>query len=138
MNLNKNIGLGTDIESVQRFLEHAYDSNPYFYQNIFSDQEIKTCLGKPNPYQSFAARFAAKEAVIKAVSNLHLNLHLNSPLNLSFLNIEIYDQENIPLVKINKKGFSNFHVNISLSHTEDFATAVALVTKSEDMKNGEL
>jgi len=132
MNLNKVIGLGTDIESVKRFLEHSYDSNPEFYQNIFSEQEIKTCLGKPNPYQSFTARFAAKESIIKAFSNLSSTLSLS----LSFRDIDIYDQEKVPMVRIRKDGFNNFYINISLSHTEDFATAVALITKSEELESG--
>ena len=127
---NKNsdfIGVGTDIESVKRFQQLPYQDNQNFYSNIFSDQEIKCCLAKPNPYQSFTARFAAKESIIKAVS----------PTILSFKDIEIEESKEsneskrTPLARIKKNTAPKFKIKISLSHTEDFATAVALVTNFE-------
>jgi len=58
-------GLGIDMERISRFKD--YDKNRHFYNKIFTDSEISECLGKSNPYASFAARFCAKEAVIKAI-----------------------------------------------------------------------
>jgi holo-[acyl-carrier protein] synthase len=62
------IGIGIDSVEVSRMesilnKKHA----PRFLSRVFTKEEIRSCLGKPRPAESFAARFAAKEAVAKAL-----------------------------------------------------------------------
>jgi len=113
------IGVGTDIESVQRFAAVPFHQNEPFYHNLFHEKEIEYCLQRPNPPQSFAARFAAKESVIKACSEI---------ISLSCKDIIITSNKNhSPIAKILKEGFQRTQVKMSMSHTKEFATAIAVV-----------
>ena len=119
------VGIGTDIESVKRFSSLPYSENKIFYEKIFTKEEIKSCMAKPNPYQSFAARFASKESIIKAFSRLGV---------LSFKDVEFIDgQNNIPKAIITKNKFrkltGELTIKFSMSHTDEYATAVAIITK---------
>lgn len=104
--------LGVDIEDIGRFSTKPYHHNQSFYQKIFSDQEIKYCLGKKNPYPHFAVRFCAKEAFIKATSTKLVS----SPL------IEVVMKDNKPFVVHNKIQYT-----ASLSHERDKAIAVVIL-----------
>lgn len=114
------MGLGTDIEYVCRFRQLPIQKNKQFYSKIFSEEEIKLCLTRPNPCQSFAARFAAKEAIIKAAN----------PISLSFKDIEVLNKGKAPSAKILKKRFNKLKLKVSISHTEELALAVAMITRS--------
>ncbi len=106
------IGIGVDIEDIGRFRKLPFAKNKSFYQKIFTPKEIKYCLGKPDPYPSFAARFAAKEAMIKALPKPVKNFHA----------IEIVMKNKKPQVFL--KGFKVF---LSLSHENDKAIAITIV-----------
>ena len=105
-------GIGIDMEAVARFRRLPYGRSRSFYEKIFTAGEIQYCLSKPDPYPHFAARFAGKEAVIKAISGT------------------IYESKKIEIVNRRNgqpavKGQTN--IKLSLSHTKDYALAVALV-----------
>ncbi|HLC52755.1 MAG TPA: holo-ACP synthase [Candidatus Nanoarchaeia archaeon] len=109
------IGIGADIEEVQRFKDKPYLDNQLFYKKIFTIEEIEQCLIKPSPEQSFAARFAAKEAIIKS-----------SNKRLWFTDIVIgQDQNRRPVVRINNP--QKLNAEVSFSHTKTHALAMALV-----------
>ena len=59
-------GVGTDLVEIGR-IQKAIEKNPRFLQKVYTEEEIRYCQRKKNPWQSFAARFAAKEAVSKAM-----------------------------------------------------------------------
>ena len=63
--MNKIIGLGVDIVEVKRIKELAKRQKS-FLSKVFTESELKYCIGKKNEYQRLAVRFAAKEAVWKA------------------------------------------------------------------------
>ena len=109
---SKIFNIGIDIEDVKRFSNMPYEQKKSFYKKIFSDNEIKYCISKPNPYPHFAARFCAKEATIKAFDNKKLNMP----------EIEVEIKKSKPFLKL---PFSH-NASISLSHTEKFATAFVL------------
>lgn len=61
------LGTGIDITEVPR-IQHALDRyGDRFLKRVFTPEEIRYCMGKPNAAERFAARFAAKEAGMKAI-----------------------------------------------------------------------
>ena len=116
--------IGNDIVEIEK-LTKVYKSNPErFLLRVFSQDEIKYCLSKHNPMIHFAGKFAAKEAVKKALSS-------TSKANITFKNIVINNKQNgMPYVVIrNNDKIYNF--SISISHTETYASAVALSYSDE-------
>jgi len=110
------LGLGTDIVEVKRI--EAFAQKPGALERIFSEEEISYCLARKNRYQHLAVRFAAKEAVYKAL-----------PFDgVAFKSISVFNLESgRPLVRVNDKRFDGLSVFISLSHTEKYAAATAVV-----------
>ena len=119
--MSKIIGIGTDIESINRFRKYPKDKNDRFYKKIFTSFELEYCFKKNDPYPHLTARFAAKEAVIKALSGWkklqykHIEVR-NDNDKKPF--VEILSQDNNPLKKEN--------ILISLSHCNDYATAFVI------------
>jgi len=105
--------IGIDIEETSRFSQKKYSSNIKFYNKIFTENEIKYCLNKSNPYLHFTARFCAKEAAIKATSNT----------SLKFKDIEIKIKNTKPTIYINNEQIAT----VSLSHTSNYAIAIVLL-----------
>jgi len=105
--------LGVDIEEISRFSKKPFIKNKTFYKKIFTEDEIKYCLSKSNPYPHFTVRFCAKEATIKALKN--------KKFALNKISIEI--KNNIPFLKINQKRIGK----VSLSHTENIGIAIVLL-----------
>lgn len=110
------VGLGTDLIEVERI--KAFAEKPGALSRIFSDEEIAYCLARKNRYQHLAVRFAAKEAVYKAL-----------PFDgVAFKSISVVNLENgRPAVHVNDRRFDGLNVLISLSHTEHYAAATAVV-----------
>ena len=104
-------GVGIDIEAVERFRKKDYKNNRPFYDKIFTSREIRYCLAKADPSQHFAARFAAKEAVVKAINRRKVDLKKIEIIN---------NKDGKPTVKLQTK------LLVSLSHTKDYAIAIAL------------
>lgn len=108
-------GIGIDIVDVNRFREKSFEKNEKFYKKIFHDSEIKYCLTRANPSESFAARFAIKESVIKSIGK-----------QIDFLDIITDNLDEKTTVSL-LDGSYNFLV--SLSHEKSFAIAVVIAEK---------
>lgn len=120
------LGLGIDIVEIDRIKKSVEEFGDKFLERIFTQTELEYSLSKKNKYQHLAARFAAKEAVIKALSSFNKTINLKD--------IEVYNQINgIPIVKIYGEANSILGddkvLNISLSHTEKYATCVAILSQ---------
>lgn len=118
--------IGIDSVEIGRFVHwHSYGAK---LLKIFTQVEIDYCLKyKSLSAQRFASRFAAKEAVYKAISNkFYINCTFVS--FCKFIEI-IKDKNNVPKIKIDfaKLDCPKFDIEISITHTKDMATAVALV-----------
>ena len=118
-------GIGTDMVEIGR-IRRAIDKNPRFLQKVYTEEEIRYCQRKKNPWQSFAARFAAKEAVGKAMGT--------GIGALGLTNIEIVNKSSgQPQVVLRdraeaiarERGIKTIH--ISLSHSEVYAIATAMI-----------
>src|ERR671933_1146876 len=58
--------VGVDLIEIER-IRHALERYPSFRERCFTAAERAYCESRPNPAQSYAARFAGKEAVGKAL-----------------------------------------------------------------------
>ena len=93
-----------------------------FIDRIFNSDEVKYCLSKNNPILHFSGKFAAKEAVKKSL------LTSNIIKNIPFKNIQILNnQDGSPYVELKNISISSENILITISHTNEYATAVALI-----------
>ena len=130
MNIHKDeiIGIGVDIESINRFKNIPFELNERFYRRIFTPFEIEYCLKKKNMYSHFAGRFAAKEAVIKALSK---------EKKYFFSEIEVRNDNNgRPYLcffdessNSNERNYYAENVLLSISHSGDYAIAFVIFLK---------
>jgi holo-[acyl-carrier protein] synthase len=121
-------GVGTDIVSVARIAALMHEAGSAFLQRWFTPLEIAYCTEKAVASRHFAARLAAKEAVVKA-----LPFGWEGPL--PWRSIEILNEvSGAPVVRLSGALLSAAKragvggVRVSLSHCDEYATAVALVT----------
>ncbi|MFH1287761.1 MAG: holo-ACP synthase [bacterium] len=120
--------IGTDIIEVKR-IKNAVKKNKNFVNKIFTDSEIEYCRKKKNFYINYAGRFAAKEAIAKLFGK---NIR-----PVIYKEIEIKNGANgEPKTSLSggtkllakRLGFKKFL--ISISHTENYAVAMALGERS--------
>ena len=111
----KIIGLGTDIEECSRF----DGKDELFLNRVFTKNEIEYCKSFKNYSERFAGKFCAKEACIKALNDKSISLK----------NIEILNDENgKPSIFIKENRYQNYIFMVSVSHTNNYATAAVIVT----------
>ncbi|MFN3550664.1 MAG: holo-ACP synthase [Endomicrobiia bacterium] len=112
--------IGIDIIETKRIKKLI--KNKKFLKRVFNEEEIKYCESKKNKEQHYSARFAAKEAVWKAFAGRY---------SLPLKNIVIKNIKNgKPEVKIDHKKLNKLKIEVSLSHTKEYAVAVAIVLNS--------
>lgn len=120
-------GIGIDIIEIDRIKSSVEKYGDHFLNKIYTATELEYCMSKGNRYQHLAARFAAKEAVFKALST-------GWSKDVGWQDIEIYNEPNgMPLVKL-KGDLNSFLSNgkqlkISMSHSRDYVTCVAIIYK---------
>jgi holo-[acyl-carrier protein] synthase len=121
------IGLGIDIIEIDRIKDSVERYGDNFLNKIYTKTELEYCMKKSNKYQHLAARFAGKEAVYKALVSGWQD-------GAGWLDIEIYNLPNgMPEVKLQGK-LENFlsgneSLKISMSHSRDYVTCVAIIYK---------
>ena len=110
--------LGIDIVEVKRIARLI--KQKAFLQRVFTPQEISYCSAKVNKAQHFAVRFAAKEAIYKALGRAELPL----------MEIGVKNRNNgKPEAYI--RGKRAARISISLTHTAEYAAAVAINTSKK-------
>lgn len=115
----KKIQTGVDIVEIER-IRKVIRGNGRFLTRVFTPEEIRYCAGRKASWQHYAVRFAAKEAVWKALG----------VRGLSHRDIGIkHAPDGKPEVVLPKK-FSKISnkLSISLSHSDHYAVAVAVVS----------
>ncbi len=119
-----NLGIGVDIISVARIKKALKNKN--FINKLFTPQEVAYCRKRKNPEVYFAARFAAKEAVKKALAGKLKKIDWKA--------VEVTHNSNgspkINLSPLVKKKLKNPQILITLSHTHEFAVAVAYLIRT--------
>lgn len=121
------LGIGIDIIEVARIRASLERFGQRFGQRVLLPGEIAYCLAQKNPAPFVAVRFAAKEAISKAFGT-------GIGAALSWQNMEICKRESgEPFVLLHGNGRTLFETRgakrllVSLSHTEHYAAATALL-----------
>lgn len=117
-------GIGIDLIEVARIEQAIERFSNRFKTRIFSPVEQNFCEGQQKKYLSYAARFAAKEAFSKA-----LGTGLRG--KISWQDIVVIDNEKSrPTLEIKgraKELLNNRKTFLSISHTENYASAVVII-----------
>lgn len=114
------LGCGIDIIEISRIADAIKRWGDSFLNHVFTKEEIEYAKKHRYPNQHFAGRFAAKEAVLKAIGD---NAHVN------WKDIKITNDKNgKPVCRFTKRNFKH-KILISLSHTQNYAVANAIITK---------
>jgi len=122
------LGVGIDIIEIERIKDSVEKYGDRFLNKIYTANEIKYCSEKNNKYQHLAARFAAKEAVYKAVAS-------GWEEGISWQDIEVYNDpygkpEIKPSGKLKTFLSTDKQLKISMSHSDNYVTCVAIIYKS--------
>ncbi|MBI5000820.1 MAG: holo-ACP synthase [Euryarchaeota archaeon] len=116
------LGIGIDIEEVSRFYCLDRERDDAFLAKVFTSKELDYCYSKERRAEHLAARFAGKEAVIKAVGDL-------TGQALAHGVIEILSERGAPRVQLAKGAGKDLVVKVSLSHTFNYAVALAIAQR---------
>lgn len=121
------LGIGTDIIEVARVQGSLDRFGEHFMKRVLRPDEIAYCLAHKSPGPFVAVRFAAKEAISKAFGT-------GIGAQLGWLDMEIRRKESgEPYVVLHGGGKTLFETRnarqllITLSHTQTYATAVAVL-----------
>ena len=121
------LGTGIDIIEVARIRASFEKFGDRFLQRILRPEEIAYCLSHKQPAPFLAARFAAKEAVAKAFGT-------GIGSQLGWQDMEVRKKESgEPFVVLHAGGLAllaargGARVHLSLSHTEHYAAAMAIL-----------
>jgi len=106
--------IGVDIIDVRRIAKLI--KNKRFLKRVYTTEEIRYCMPKVNRAQHFAVRFATKEAVWKALGRKKI-----SHRDIGVKNMP--DGKPVALIE----GKPDKRISISLSHTDEYAVAVAVI-----------
>lgn len=115
--------IGNDIVDIEKFKKIYSMYKDKFIDRIFNSDEVKYCLSKNDPILHFSGKFAAKEAVKKTITR-----------NIYFKDISILNKPNgKPYALV--ENSSGYKIDLSISHTDNYATAVAINYRKVDDAN---
>jgi holo-[acyl-carrier protein] synthase len=118
------VTVGTDLIEIER-IRRALERYPGFRERCFTEAERAYCDSRPNPPQHYAARFAGKEAIGKA-------LGFGVARAFAWREVEITGRPKPSVVlsgrlKAWAERVGAGAIDLSMSHSRELATAVALV-----------
>lgn len=117
-----NLQTGIDLVLIKR-IEKSIEQNADFLMRFFGDEERKLFDIK-NPFPRIAANFAAKEAFSKAMQTGIVGFSLNEVQALRGENGAPYLYLTGKAEELAKK--SGYTFSLSLSHTDEYATAIVV------------
>ena len=112
-------GVGIDLLEIDR-LERALERHPRLAERIFTEAEREYAGARARPARHLAARFAAKEAVVKA-------LGLSGGFGLHEIEVVAGEPPRVRLSGRAADAAAGERIDISLTHSREFAAAVAIV-----------
>ena len=119
--------IGIDIVEIKRLQKVSKRWGSPFLNKVYTKRELGYANQKRFPYQHLAARFAAKEAIFKALGEVETDF-------VGWKNVEILNDDNgKPVVywhgdaEKSRKKRGIHSVVVSLSHTENYAVASAML-----------
>lgn len=111
-------GVGIDLLEIDR-LERALERRPRLAERVFTEAERDYAAARARPARHLAARFAAKEAVVKA-------LGLGDGFGLREIEVVPGEPPRARLEGRAAAAAAGRRVEISLTHSKEFAAAVAI------------
>jgi len=119
------VGIGNDIIEIER-IEKAI-SKEGFKNKIYTQRELENIKKRGNRAETYAGVFSAKEAISKAIGT---GVREFSLTDLEILNDDLgkpYVVVSEKLDKIIKSKKENYQIEISISHSKKYATAMAII-----------
>lgn len=121
-------GVGIDVVEISRLKEMEERWGARFVERVFTEEEIAYCSAKSNRAESFAVRFAAKEAFAKALGT-------GWDGNFQWKDFSIRTLSGgkpaAVLSESMRNRLQNTHIHLSLSHSDQYATAVVILEDAE-------
>jgi holo-[acyl-carrier protein] synthase len=119
-------GVGIDIIEIERIREAVEKYGESFLDRVFTPREISYCKRRRAlRYPELAVRFAAKEAYSKAIGTGIAGFGRNNH-GIKWKEMEIVNNSHgKPLLSV--KGKVSERIQISLSHSRDYAIATVYV-----------
>lgn len=119
------VGIGNDIIEIER-IEKAI-SKESFKDKIYTQRELENIKKRGNRAETYAGVFSAKEAISKAIGT---GVREFSLTDLEILNDDLgkpYVVVSEKLDKIIKSKKEDYQIEISISHSKKYATAMAII-----------
>jgi holo-[acyl-carrier protein] synthase len=124
------VSLGADIIEIERIRGVMERHGERFLDRILTDEEKSYCMSMGHPHKHIAARFAAKEAVSKCFTT-------GISREFGWKSASVYHgTRHEPLIRLDAQGqallahLGATHVMLTLSHTENYAMAVAALVRA--------
>lgn len=125
------LGIGNDILEIERMKKSIDRHGHHLLNRLFTVKEQDYCFKHKNPFPHFAGRFAAKEAIVKALGT-------GFGSDVSWHDIEILNTEKgkpeVIFSSFLKETFNDPILLVSISHSDQYATAVAIWAQKEKGK----
>ena len=119
------VGIGNDIIEIER-IEKAI-SKEGFKNKVYTQRELENIEKRGNRTETYAGIFSAKEAISKAIGT---GVREFSLTDLEILNDDLgkpYVVVTEKLDKIIKSKKEDYQIEISISHSKKYATAIAVI-----------
>ena len=119
------VGIGNDIIEIER-IEKAI-SRESFKNKVYTQRELENIEKRGDRVETYAGIFSAKEAISKAIGT---GVREFSLTDLEILNDDLgkpYVVVSERLDKIIKSKKENYQIEISISHSKKYATAIAVI-----------
>ncbi|PIM78050.1 holo-ACP synthase [Fusobacterium pseudoperiodonticum] len=119
------VGIGNDIIEIER-VEKAI-SKEGFIAKVYTQREIENIVKRGNRTETYAGIFSAKEAISKAIGTGVREFALT---DLEILNDNLGKPYVIVSDKLNKiiqRKKENYQIEIAISHSKKYATAMAII-----------
>jgi len=119
------VGIGNDIIEIER-IEKAI-SKESFKNKVYTQRELENIEKRGDRVETYAGIFSAKEAISKAIGT---GVREFSLTDLEILNDDLgkpYVVVSEKLDKIIKSKKEDYQIEISISHSKKYATAIAVI-----------
>ena len=119
------VGIGNDIIEIERIEKAILKEG--FKNKVYTERELENIEKRGNRTETYAGIFSAKEAISKAIGT---GVREFSLTDLEILNDDLgkpYVVVSEKLDKILKNKKESYQIEISISHSKKYATAMAII-----------
>ena len=119
------VGIGNDIIEIERVEKAILKEG--FKNKVYTQKELENIEKRGNRTETYAGIFSAKEAISKAIGT---GVREFSLTDLEILNDDLgkpYVVVSEKLDKILKTKKEDYQIEISISHSKKYATAMAII-----------